>query len=110
MTVTGPGADGPIVLCVLLWPHEDQADALIAYEDAVLPLVAEHGGRVVQRVRARETEEATAGDDAPLEIQILEFPSQTALEAYMVNPRRAILIRQRDVAIARTEVIRSDLV
>ena len=110
MTATAPGADGPIVLCVLLWPRDGEGDALIAYEDAVLPLVAEHGGRVVQRVRARETEDAAPGDDAPLEIQILEFPSPAALDAYMANPRRAALIPQRDAAIARTEIIRSDLV
>jgi hypothetical protein len=33
----------------LLWPHPGTADALIAYEDKVLPLVTDHGGKVMQR-------------------------------------------------------------
>ena len=51
-----------VTLCVLLWARAGEADALIAYEDAVLQLVATHGGRVLQRAR-------TDGEnDAPLEI------------------------------------------
>jgi hypothetical protein len=29
----------------LLWPHPGTTDALIAYEDKVLPLVTDHGAR-----------------------------------------------------------------
>ena len=33
-------------LCVLLWARPGADDALTAYEDRVLALVSEHGGRI----------------------------------------------------------------
>ena len=41
----------------------------------------------------------------PLEIQLLEFPSAVAVDAYMADGRRTLLTDERDRAIARTEVI-----
>ena len=93
-----------VTLCVLLWPRPGAADALIAYEDQALELVAEHGGQV--RARAR-----TDGvDGAPLEIHLISFPSDDAFAAYMNDPRRQAMAEERDRAIERTEVYPVDLV
>jgi uncharacterized protein (DUF1330 family) len=93
-------ADTAVTLCVFLWPNEGEHERLIAYEDAVLSLIPAHGGRVLHRVR-------TAGaDDEPLEIHLLEFRSEAALDAYMQDDRRAGLAEDRTRAIARTEVFR----
>ena len=96
--------ESAVTLCVLLWARAGREDALVAYEDAVLPLVAAHGGRVLQRART------DGGDGAPLEVHLLRFPDQRALDLYMDDPRRAALAADRDRAIARTEVHRVDLV
>jgi len=93
-----------VTLSVLLWARAGATDALIAYEDAVLPLVAAHGGTVRQRARTDGT------DGAPLEIHLLEFPSDAAFDAYMADPRRAARAVDRDRAIERTEVYRVTLV
>lgn len=88
-----------ITLCVLLWPHEDRTEELIEYEDRVLPLLSDHGARVVVRTR-------TDGEhpEMPLEVHILEFPSESALESYMGDERRQAMSDARDRAIRRTEV------
>ena len=39
----------PVTLCVLLWANPGTASGLIAYEDKVLGIAAEYGGRVIQR-------------------------------------------------------------
>ena len=93
-----------LTLCVLLWAQPGAEDALIAYEDRVLALVPEHGGRVLQRARS------SGADGQPLEIQLIEFPSAAALDAYMTDGRRTSLAAERDRAIARTQVIDVDLV
>jgi uncharacterized protein (DUF1330 family) len=93
-----------LTLCILLWARPGAEDGLIAYEDRVLSIVPEHGGRVHQRARGS----GTAGQ--PLEIQILEFPSAQALDAYMTDDRRRSLADQRDKAISKTEVIEVQLV
>ena len=93
-----------LTLCVLLWASPGAEDGLIAYEDRVLRMVPEHGGRVLQRARGS----GTAGQ--PLEIQLLEFPSAQALDAFMTDDRRQSLAGERDTAITKTEVIEVQLV
>jgi hypothetical protein len=88
-----------LTLCVLLWARPGAEDGLIAYEDRVLAMAAEHQGRVLQRVRG------SGADGQPLEIQLLEFASAQALDGYMADPRRQSLAAERDRVIAKTEVI-----
>lgn len=91
-------------LCVLLWANPGAEAALVDYEDRALELLGDHGARVLQRVRS------DGADGQPLEIHVLEFASQVALDAYMADERRTVLAEERDAAIARTEVLRVDLV
>ncbi len=84
---------------VLLWSHPGMDEALVAYEDAVLALVNEHDGQVLTRARS------DGADGRPLEIQLFEWASQTAMDAYMSDPRRTALAADRDRAIARTEIV-----
>ena len=42
-------AEAPVVNCVLLWARPGLEAALSSYEDKVLRLVTEHGGRVLER-------------------------------------------------------------
>ncbi len=98
--------ESPVSLCVLLWAKPGKESALTAYEDQVLGLLAEHGGRVLQRGSV-----IADGSDGmqPAEVQFLEFSSEAALGAYMNDSRRLALTADRDAAIARTDVIRVQL-
>jgi uncharacterized protein (DUF1330 family) len=91
-----------VTLCVLLWAQEGREAAAGDYEDRVLTLLADHGGRVIQRARTT----GGNGEGEPAEVQILRFPSQAALEGFMGDSRRTALAPERDAAIARTEVLR----
>jgi len=93
-----------LTLCVLLWPRPGAEGGLIAYEDSVLGLVPEYGGRVLQRARGS----GTAGQ--PLEVQLLEFPSAQALDAFMTDGRRQALAGERDRVISKTEIIEVQLI
>ena len=65
---------------------------MVAYEDRVLALLADHGAEVLERVRS------DGANDRPLEVQVYRFPSQAALD----GPRLA-LAAERDRVVARTE-------
>ncbi len=93
-----------VLLCVLLWARDGEEDTLVEYEDRVLALLPDHGARVRQRVRS------DGGDGAPLEVHVLEFPSQAALDAYMADERRVALSALRERGIARTQVLRVNAV
>jgi uncharacterized protein (DUF1330 family) len=96
----------------LLWAHPGAEAALAAYEDRVLRFVPDHGGRVVLRARASGVagDPGSGADGQPAEIQLLEFPSAAALDAYTSDPRRTALAAERDQAVARTEIIDVELV
>lgn len=88
-------------LCVLLWETPGQAEALEVYEDAVLPLLNDHSGRLV----SRHTVAGRQPDD-PLEVQTIEFDDQSAMDAYLADPRRHAMDADRRRAVARTQILR----
>jgi len=94
----------PVVNCVLLWARPGMEAALSAYEDKVLRLVGEHGGRVLQRGTVLPGSQYDG--EPPEEVQFLEMPSEVSLDAYMTDPRRLAMAAERDAAIARTDLFR----
>jgi uncharacterized protein (DUF1330 family) len=93
-----------VTLLVQLWAVPGNEQLLVDYEDQVLRLLAPHGARILQRVRA-------AGEpDGPFEAHLLEFPAEAALDEYMADPERVALSQLRDRAIARTELVRVEVV
>jgi uncharacterized protein (DUF1330 family) len=79
--------------------------ALSVYEDKVLRLAAEHGGRVLHRGTVLPGAQHGAGEP-PTEVQLLEMPSEKSLDAYVNDPRRLFMAAERDAAIARTDLFR----
>jgi hypothetical protein len=73
--------------------------AFAAYEEAVLPLLAEHGARLDLRVCA-------AG--GRVEMHLLWFPRPEALETYRADPRRAAVADLLARSGAVTELFRLD--
>ena len=92
----------PVVSCVLLWARPGMEAALRAYEDKVLRLVAEHGGRVLQRGTVLPGSQPNG--EPPTEVQFLEFPAQASMDAYVHDPRRQAMAAERDAAITRTDL------
>ena len=70
----------------------------------MLRLVAEHGGRVLERGAVLPG--AQCDGEPPTEVQFIEMPSEAGLEAYMDDPRRVAMAGERDAAIARTDMFR----
>jgi uncharacterized protein (DUF1330 family) len=94
----------PVVNCVLLWARPGMEAELSAYEDKVLRLVAEHGGRVLERGTVLPGSQHDG--EPPAEVQFLEMPSEASLGAYVNDPRRLAMAAERDAAIARTDLFR----
>jgi uncharacterized protein (DUF1330 family) len=88
----------------MLWAHSGHEAELVAYEDAVLALLDDHGAQLLSRVRS------DGKDGHPFEVQLIEFPSDAALDSYLVDPRRTAMSGARDAAVARTELTRVERV
>nr|GID81378.1 hypothetical protein Ade03nite_03020 [Actinoplanes derwentensis] len=85
---------------MLLWARPGQEQALEAYENAVLTLLADHDGRLLQRARTLPG----AADAAPAEIQLIEFGGQAGYDGFLADERRTAMTARRDAAVARTEI------
>ncbi|NEW41448.1 hypothetical protein [Nocardia cyriacigeorgica] len=89
-----------MILCVLLWAHPGQDEALADYEDRVLALMPRHGGRVLNRVRIVDPQ------DGPTEVQVLEFDAEQGLDTFLADPDRLRWEDVRSGCIDRTEIFR----
>ena len=71
--------DVGVTLCAILRVPAAGRDAFLSYEDAVIPLLRDHGARLQRRLRT---------DDGLVEIHLIRFASRSALDAYRADPRR----------------------
>ncbi len=76
---------------------------LSRYLDGVLDRVGEHGAAMLQRAVT------TGAADEPLEVHIVDFPTQDLLDNFMGDERRALLAPELERILARMEILRVDL-
>jgi len=86
----------PVVYVLVARIPPAGVEAFRRYEAAVLPLLAEHGGRLARRLRT--------GDGA-VEIHLVEFASAGAFDAYRADPRRAEHAPLLETSGARMELL-----
>jgi uncharacterized protein (DUF1330 family) len=91
-----------ITLCVLLSAIPGREASLAHYEDQVLALLGDHGGRLLARIRS--------ADGPWSEIQLIEFVAEQGLESFQQDPRRLALSAMRDESIASTTIVSGERV
>lgn len=69
-------------------------EAFQAYEEQVLPLLNEYGGRLQRRLR---------NELGTLELHIVSFPSDAAFQKYRSDPRRTAAARLLETSSAKLE-------
>lgn len=72
--------DGRLTLVVVVDVPPEAVEAFRAYEDAVLPLLPRHGGRLERRLRSV---------DRLAEVHVLSFSSRMGYKAFRADPERA---------------------
>jgi hypothetical protein len=72
----------------------DGVEAFQAYEDRVLPLLNEHGGRLQRRLR---------NGAGTIELHIVSFPSDIAFKRYRSDPRRTAALPLLECSAATLE-------
>jgi uncharacterized protein (DUF1330 family) len=72
----------------------DGVAAFQTYEDQILPLLGDHGGRLQRRLR---------NEAGTVELHILSFPSEAALQQYRSDPRRTAAAHLLEASSAQRE-------
>ena len=65
-------------------------DRAVAFEDAVLPILADHGARLLFRGRRANGEDTAL----PLEVHVIWFPHREAFASYLADDRRRALVER----------------
>jgi hypothetical protein len=87
---------GPLLLVAIVEMVPGHADAGRRYEDAVLALLARHGGSVERRLRAT--------DDTG-EIQLIRFDDRSGYESFLADPDRLTCRTEFGVAVPTARVV-----
>lgn len=82
----------------------ERVEAASAFEDDVLPLLADHGAELLYRGRRADGQDPSL----PAEVHLIRFPSRSAYDAYLVDDRRAALLRQHGEVFTSKRVVELD--
>ena len=96
--------DAPFTLAFVGHADPEVAERASAYEDRVLPLLADHGARLLYRGRRVAAQDPSL----PLEVHLTWFPHRRALAAYMADPRRQALIDEFGEVFTTKQVVELD--
>ena len=81
-------------------PNE-MSEAARSFEDEVLALLPDHGGRLIFRgTRRKDQPEAE-----PLEFHVLWFPGQPSLDRYLADERRDMAMRRHGEVFTEKRVV-----
>ena len=72
-------ADQPVIIAMIAEVPAEGITAFHAYESQVLPLLAQHHGRLERRLRT---------EDSRVEVHILSFDSRQGYQDYLADPQR----------------------
>ncbi len=90
------GAARPVQLALVAHIPREGVASFRAYEDQVLPLLGEHGGKLARRLR---------NGDGTIEIHLIEFATAAGLAHYRADPRRLEAASLLEASKARLELI-----
>jgi uncharacterized protein (DUF1330 family) len=96
--------DEPVTIAFMGHAEPGRAAAASAYEDDVLPLLADHGAQLLFRGRRADGEDAAL----PLEVHLIRFPSRAAYAAFLDDGRRAALLEQHGEVFTGKVVVELD--
>jgi len=76
-----------------------------AFEDKVLPLLTEHNGELVYRVRPDKSAFVESSRALPYEIHLVTFGSKADFEGYKTDPTRLGFMAMKDNSVEKIILI-----
>lgn len=96
----------PVTIAFVGYAEAERATAASAYEDEVLPLLADHGAELLIRGRRRNDQDPVL----PLEVHVIRFPDRAAYEAFLGNPARLALVERHGDVFTSKQVVEVDTI
>jgi len=98
--------DESVTIAFVGYATAAQEPSAVAYEDAVLPLLTDHGATLVYRGRRAKGQRPSL----PLEVHLIRFPSRVAYERFLVDDRRQHLLEVHGEVFTSEVVVELDTI
>ncbi|MBK0381073.1 hypothetical protein [Mucilaginibacter segetis] len=89
----------------LIFIKPGQEQAFHAFEDKVLPLLENHNGKLLYRVRPEKSAFIEYSDDLPYEIHLVSFKDKADFETYKTDPKRLSFMEMKNNSVERIILI-----
>ncbi len=76
-----------------------------AFEDKVLPLLKNHNGTLVYRIRPDASAFVTSSEPLPYEIHLVTFVNKADFEGYKTDPKRLAFMEMKDRSVEKIVLI-----
>jgi hypothetical protein len=76
-----------------------------AFEDKVLPLLKEHNGELVYRIRPDKSAFVESSRELPYEIHLVTFGSKADFERYKIDPKRLGFMEMKNNSVEKITLI-----
>ena len=98
------GVEAAVTIAFVGHAAPDRVDAAAAYEDAVLPLLADHGAELLYRGRRASGQDPSL----PAEVHLIRFPDRAAYEGFLADDRRLALLDEHGEVFTSKVVVELD--
>jgi hypothetical protein len=76
-----------------------------AFEEKVLPLLKEHNGELVYRIRPDKSSFVESSSELPYEIHLVTFDSKADFESYATDPKRLGFMEMKNRSVEKITLI-----
>lgn len=90
----------------LIYIREGQEEVFHQFEDIAIPAIAKYNGRLLLRIRPKEQSYIQSAIEAPYEIHLVEFDSESDFENFMKDEERKRFLHLKERSIRSSILIK----
>lgn len=94
-----------VILTQLFYVHPGHEAEYRAFEDAVIPLLARHGGELLLRLRPDAAAVIGGSLEAPYELQLVQFATADGLASYLADDDRQRVLHLKQASMREVWVV-----
>ena len=98
-----------IFLTQLVYVKQNEEKKFLQFEEVALPLIPKYNGKLLLRIRPDEKEIIECTIEAPYEIHLIQFPSESDLKNFMKDPEREKFLHMKKQSVRSVMLIKGSL-
>jgi len=95
-----------IYLTQLIYIHPGMEEVFDAFESVAIPIIAKYRGRMLLRVRPTDAQIIEKDMDAPYEIHLAAFPTETDFHDFLADETRKAFLHLKEQSIKSVQLIK----